>query len=90
MSSDSDTDSTIISNTEGSQDVETDQWDFEETIGDKISNGNTFGVIVEQYHFKRCASNSGKEGGSVREDENSDGMITSSRQGLILCSIDGL
>ena len=29
-------DSTVISNSKGSQYVETDQWDFEETIGDKI------------------------------------------------------
>ena len=41
-SSDSDSNCTVISNTDGSQNVETDQWDFEETVGDKISDGNTF------------------------------------------------
>ena len=41
-SSDSDTDSTIIRNSEGSQNVETDRWDFEGTVGDKISDGNAF------------------------------------------------
>ena len=41
-SSDSDADSTVISNTDGSRNVETDQWDFEETGGDKISDGNVF------------------------------------------------
>ena len=39
---DSDTDSTVISNSDASQCVETDQWDFDETIGNKISDGNAF------------------------------------------------
>ena len=46
-SSDFDTDSTIISNSESSQNIKTDQWDFEESIGDKISDRNAFGGIVE-------------------------------------------
>ena len=58
-SSDSDIDSTIIRNSEGDQNIETDQWDFEETIGDKISDGNAFGGIVERNRFEPCASDSG-------------------------------
>ena len=61
---DSDIDSTIISNSEGSENVKTDQWDFEETVGDKISDGNAFGVIVEPYPFEPYASDSEEEGGS--------------------------
>ena len=63
-SSGSDTDPTFLSNSECSQFVEIDQWDFEETIGDKISDGNTFGGIVEPNCFEPCARNSEEEGGS--------------------------
>ena len=55
-SSDSDNDSTIIRNTEGSQNVETDMWDCEETIGDKIIDGNPFREIMELNRFKPCAT----------------------------------
>ena len=74
---DSDTDSTIISNSEGSQNVETDQGDFEETIGDKISNGNAFGGIVEPCRFKPCASDSDEDGdgGMDSDDENTGHMF---------------
>ena len=41
--SNSDTDSTVISNSDGSQNFETAHWDFEGTVGDKIRNGNAFG-----------------------------------------------
>ena len=76
-SSESDTDSTVNSNSESSQYVETDQCDFEETIGDKISNGNAFGGIVDPYCFEPYANDSEKGDGSVREDENAGHMITS-------------
>ena len=78
-SSDSDTHSTVVSNTESSQNAETDQWEFEETIGDEISDGNAFGGIVETSRFEPCASDSEEEGGSVGEDENASHMITSAR-----------
>ena len=55
-SSDSDTDSTIISNSEGSQTIETDLWDCEETIGDKIIDGNPLRGIMELNRFKPCAT----------------------------------
>ena len=45
-------DSTIMSNSEGSQYVETEQCDFEETIGDKISEETLLGGIVEPYRFE--------------------------------------
>ena len=79
--SDSDTDSTVIGNSEGSQYVESHQWDFEETIGDKISNGNTFRGIVKPNHFQPCVSDSDKDGdnGGVSEDENTGCMFTSAR-----------
>ena len=47
--------------------VETDQWDFEETIGD-ICNGNTFEGIVEPYRFEPCVSDSEEDDGSFVED----------------------
>ena len=77
-SSDSDTDSTVIRNSEGSQNVETDQWDFEETIGEKINDGNAFGGITEPRRFEPCASDSDEVGdnGSVSEDENAGRMFT--------------
>ena len=77
LSSDSDTDSTVISNADGSQDVKTDQCYFEETIGDKISDGNTFGGIVEPYSFKPYASDSYEDvdNGGVGEDENAGRMF---------------
>ena len=74
-SSDSDTDSTVINDSEGSQNVESVHWDFEENIRDKISNGNAFGGIVEPYCFEPCASDS-EEGGSVCEDENAGHTFT--------------
>ena len=67
-SSDSNADSTIISNSEGFQYVETDQWDFEETTGDKFSNANTLGGIVQPYHLEPHASDSAEKGGSVSEE----------------------
>ena len=76
MSSDSNTDSNVISNSDGSQYVETNQWDFEGTLVDKISDGNAFGEIVESYRFEPCASDSEEEGRSVNEDENADHMFT--------------
>ena len=79
MSSDSDIDSTVIRNSEASQNVETDQWDVEETIGDKISDGNPVVGIVEPNRFEPCASDSAEEGGSVREDKNDGHMITSAQ-----------
>ena len=82
-SSDSDTDSTVISNTDGSQHVESDQWDFEETIGDKISDGNAFGGIGETNRFESCVSDSEEEGRSVTKYENAGHMITSARWGLV-------
>ena len=76
-SSDSDIDSTIMSNLEGSV-VEIDPWDFEETIGDKISDGNALGGIIEPYRFEPYARDSDKDGDnrSVREDENAGQMFT--------------
>ena len=68
----------------------TDQWDFEETLGDKISDGNVFGGTVESNRFEPCASDSEEEGGSVREDESVGHMITSARWGLIFHWIRGL
>ena len=68
-----------MSNTDGSQNVESDQWGFEETIGDKISNGNVFGGIVKPYHFAPDASDAEEEGGSIYGDENAGHMITSAR-----------
>ena len=41
-SSDSVNDYTVMSNSGGSQDVETDQWDFDGMVGDKMSDGNAF------------------------------------------------
>ena len=41
-SSESDTDFTVMSESKGSENVESYQWVFEETTGDKISNGNAF------------------------------------------------
>ena len=32
-------------NTDGSQNIESDQWDFEESIGNKISDGKAFGEL---------------------------------------------
>ena len=64
-SSGSDTDSSVISNSERSQDVETDRWDFEETIGDKISDGNAFGGIVEPNRCEPHGAYSEERGGSV-------------------------
>ena len=58
---DFDTDSTVIHNFEGSQFVETDQWDFEGMFGDKIQNGNSFGGILDPYHFEPWASDSEEE-----------------------------
>ena len=99
-SSDSDTDSTVISNSEGSQYVETDQCDFEEMVINKISDGNTFGGIVEPYRFKPYASLSDEDGdnGGVREDENTGRMqiknflcsVTPDWSVLFFCSIEGL
>ena len=76
-SSDSDVDSTVISNSEGSQYVESDQWDFEETTEQNYF-GNAFGGIVEPYHFEPYASNSEEDGNtsSVGEDER-----------LVVCSL---
>ena len=37
--------------TDGSQNVETDNWGFEETIGDKICDGNTLGGICGAESF---------------------------------------
>ena len=62
--SDSDTDSNVISNSEGFQYVDTDQWDFDETIGDKISDGNAFRGIVEPDRFEPCVIDPEEEGGS--------------------------
>ena len=56
--------------------------------GDKISDGNSFGGIVERYRFELCAGDSEEEGGSGSEDENSGHMISSDRWGLIFHSID--
>ena len=74
----SDTDSTVISNSEGSQHVETDQWDFVGSIGDQISDGNTFGGIMENYRFEPCVSDSDEHGdnGGVGEDKNTGRMFT--------------
>ena len=76
-SSNSNTNSTLISNSEGSQYVETDQWDFEEMVGDKISDGNAFGGIMEVYRFKPSASDSDEDGDnvSVSEYENASWMF---------------
>ena len=87
---DSNTDSTVISYTEGSHNVESDQWDFEGTIGDKIIHGNAFRGIGEPYCFEPCPRDSEKEGGSVIEDENAGHMITLARWGLIFHSVDSL
>ena len=76
--SDADTNSTIISNSEGSQYVETDLWDFEETIGDKISNWNDFRRIMQLNTFEACVSDPEEEGGSVHEVDNADRMVTTS------------
>ena len=65
---DSDFDSTVNSNSDGSENVESDHGDFEETIGDKISDGNAFGGIVEPNRFERYASDSEEEGRRVLED----------------------
>ena len=46
-----DTESTVISNSEGSQYVESDQWHLEETTGDKISQE----MLLEQL-LGRCNS----------------------------------
>ena len=51
-----------MSNSEGSQYDETDQWDLEETIGDKISDENAFRWIMEPYRFDPHVSNSDQEG----------------------------
>ena len=53
-----------MNNSEGSQYVETDQWDFEETIGDKMNDGNAFRGIVEPYHFEPWVSDLDEGGGS--------------------------
>ena len=78
LSSDSDIDSTVISNFEGSQCVETDQWDVEETIWDKISDGNVVGGIMDSYRFEPCASDSDEDGdnGGVCEGENAGRMFS--------------
>ena len=57
-SSDSDTDSTVISDPEGSQNVQTEEWDFEETCGDTTNNENDFGGIVEPCRIELCANDS--------------------------------
>jgi len=77
-SSDSDSDSTIVTNSECSHYIETDQWEFEETIGDKISDGNTFRRIMEPYHFEPYANYSDEDGdnGGVGQDENACHMFT--------------
>ena len=80
-SSDSDIDSTVINNSEGSQYVETDQWDFEETIGDKMNDGNAVGGIMELHHFKPYASNS-------YEDDNAGRMFTADWEVLFFRSSD--
>ena len=51
---------------------------FEETFGDKISDGNAFGGIIEPYRFEPYASDSDEDGdnGAVREDENAGRMFT--------------
>ena len=89
-SSDSETDSAVIRNTDGSQNVESDHWDFEETIWDKICDGNAFGGIVGPNRFEPCVSDSDEEGGSVREDENARHMITSARWSFVFCSMNDL
>uniref|UniRef100_A0A8C4QK45 G-protein coupled receptors family 1 profile domain-containing protein n=1 Tax=Eptatretus burgeri TaxID=7764 RepID=A0A8C4QK45_EPTBU len=65
--SNSDNNSTVINNAEGSQYVETDQLSFEETIGNKISNGNPFGGIIEPYHFQPDSSDSDEDGNNGDE-----------------------
>ena len=40
------------------------KWDFEETVRDKISDGNAFEGILESYHFEPYASDSEEEGRS--------------------------
>ena len=71
-------DSTIVKNSEGSQYVESDQWDFEETIGDKIRNGNSYRRILEPYRCEPCASDIDEDGDNedVGEDENAGRMFT--------------
>ena len=59
LCSDSDIDSTVNGNSEESQYVENDQWDFEETIGDKISDGK---LVMEPNHFEPYVSDSDKDG----------------------------
>ena len=47
-------------------------------IGDKISDGNAFGGIMEPYRFKPYASDSEEDGdnGGVHEDDNAGHMFT--------------
>ena len=73
-------------------DIETDQRNFEETIGDKISDGNAFGGIVEPYRFEPCASDSDKDcdNGGGGEDENAGHMFTVDWSGLFFCSTQSL
>ena len=62
---------------QGSQNIETDQWDFEETTGDKISDENAFGGIVGPKGFEPCENDAEEEGGSVIEYETAGHMVTS-------------
>ena len=80
-----------MNNSEGSHNVETDQWDFEETIGDKISDGNAFRGIMEAYRFKSYMSDSDEDGdkGGAGEDENAGRMFATDWKVLFFSSIDG-
>ena len=43
------------SNSDGYQNIESDHWDFEGTVGDKMSAGNAFAGIMEPNSFEPCA-----------------------------------
>ena len=62
------------------------------TIGDKVSDGNVFGGIMQPSCLEPDASNLDENGdyGSVREDENDSHTFTIDWWVLFFCSIDDL
>ena len=90
-SSDSETDSTIINNSDGTQNVVTDQWDFEGTFRRQNQSRKCFrGNYGAVFFFKPCANDSEEEGRSVREEENAGQMFITDQQVLIFHSINSL
>ena len=75
-SSDYNTASTVICNSEGSRCVETDQWEFEGTFGDKIGDKNAFEGMWSHIVLSLMRVDENGENGGVREDENSGRMFT--------------